>query len=254
MTGNSQTIAQTFSQAKPSQAKPSQAMKNIKRIIVLIFILLFQVSSLVFADNAVDSFDIKGVHLGDNYNQIKNKLPCNNVKTSAIGEMQWIRQVGCGGYTIFGQEFVINFDHDSNVVSVVRNQKFEVEPNFQKIKEQIYSKYGEPDAIGSIRTGIANPNNGSEESFCWGYCSNKNGDTPYFEGSSAEPTNQGLSFNVRYYSYPKLNQAGVEIYNDYEIHFMLENHILSKANDEWIEQEGIKYKDKLKDKASNLAL
>jgi len=137
-------------------------MLNANRVLIFLFIGIFS-SSLYAVD--ISKFDIKGMKLGMNKNEVLKKMPCSNPKTS---EGYW-GYVGKAEILECNKEkFEVHLDHKGFSYIVRFYPQFDVKPNFNKLENRLIKRYGETKYKSSSRD-YGEPSL-KRRSLCWGIC------------------------------------------------------------------------------------
>ena len=217
--------------------------------IIIIPLIIFCIPNIAFPDKA---FDVNGINIGDDYKKIKNQINCRDM-TKKIGNKDWVNQLVCENNGAYDNSFLIDLDHEGRVTQINRRKIFSVEPDFQKIKNQLYSKYGEPDQVGHSMPGPENHlYEGYTNSFCWGVdCKQVPGDGRHWIGSGAGSGEKGKFLLISYYSYSKDPNVDSSFYC---IDFKLLDNDWHDRENKWKDKEYKIYQDKIKDQESDLHL
>lgn len=138
----------------------------------LIVGLAFVTVSLFATD--VSQMKILGIGLGDKYEDIKKKLPCNNfeydtewcqVNQSNLSIKTNSKQAHCKKQDDIKTESISIFiDGNNKVKKVLRTIVFEISPNDEKIIGDILKIYGESSASSFLNDEWKNT------AYCWGNC------------------------------------------------------------------------------------
>ncbi|MCI5209225.1 MAG: hypothetical protein D3910_10620 [Candidatus Electrothrix sp. ATG2] len=162
---------------------------------ILLLFILFSPQNVFPAD--VSKFDIKGIHLGDSYSKIKNKIPCSNPivdKRYVDGSDKYIYNtlVDCT-YDKEGGFYLI-FSRDKKITEIHKGFLFpDVQPDHKQLIKKIISKYGQP----TMSTNCTSDSEGNSFKMCWGDCIKydlKN--NRYWHGASIKPGKHGQSLLV----------------------------------------------------------
>jgi len=162
-------------------------------------LVLSAVSSVWAAD--VSQMAILGIKLGDKYENIKNKLPCQNRTTA-----EEVCYDGGNSYTLKTKSFHIfcdskssskeesfqaSYDNQRKVYNLYRYINFLINPDWESIETDLIKLYGQPDFkhVGKYYNGIDNGRKvyDSKTSYCWGNCQlSENGS--YYSGNALSIT------------------------------------------------------------------
>lgn len=118
--------------------------------------LLLVITSSLWASD-VSQMKILGIGLGDKYEAIKNKLPCQNKQEDSSANFS----VECKTKS---EELEVRFGFKDDVLKVYRRIYFSQEPDWNVVIKDIFSKYGMPDI---------QRNNDSFNTYCWGACNSE---------------------------------------------------------------------------------
>jgi hypothetical protein len=121
--------------------------------------LAFVTVSLFATD--VSQMKILGIGLGDKYENIKKKLPCQDKKNTLIGKTLVGFSVECSNSK---EEIEISFDHKNEIYSIDREIKFEIEPDLDMLYQDVGKRYGEPNVIGGTQSPVF------AKTYCYGDC------------------------------------------------------------------------------------
>lgn len=213
----------------------------MKKIIILtqVFYLLFLSHTLIYAS---DSLNIKGLTIGDSWDTATRKLECgslspqNIVNDADIVIRYW---ANCEGLDI-------RFSRNKKINMIQRTIKFDIEPNFVQIKEQIYSEYGQPDLVVKSSNGYKNPNIGYYTDMCWGGCRETTNDPKHWTGGEIREDGS-KSLIIHYMSFSNYQGKG-----RYELLFTLEESNLADASYHEAKLAYEEYLKKLKEKQSKI--
>ena len=200
----------------------------------IFFLLIFSFS--LFAVD-VSNFDIKRMTLRDSYNMILKKIPCTPQKHT------WKTENGkISGYQLVCEDYsyVINFNRYKKIINIEREKKFDTQPNFDKVYQQVIKKYGKPTIKAYKSPGSNNPNRGFIRTMCWGTgCELKQEeDSSVATGTDIEMNWINKGFFIRYRKWSESSSdAGT-------LHFWLENSKRKKENSDWENNENKKYRQK----------
>lgn len=125
--------------------------------------LLFAVGSVCATD--VSQMKILGIGLGDKYENIKKKLPCNK-----RADYESFFEVSCSDGK---SNFTVAFDGKKEVYNISRRLEFSVEPDWDKIQNDLIEKYGEPTLHAQD-----SDMHYYVDGFCWGSCKRGSGQNP----------------------------------------------------------------------------
>lgn len=139
-----------------------------------------------------------------------------------------------------GDVIFISLDHDKNIIKIRREKKFSINPDYKKIKKQLYDKYGEPDMDGEYKSNSMSAF--ADLAFCWGSCKHFKDS----HGTSIHAANCGKSLVVRY----KSDKYG----NGEIISFELKDPLLQSKYYQWEDDLIKKEKERIKGKESDLNL
>jgi len=108
------------------------------------------------------NLDIKGLHLGKTYEEIKENLPCRDFseRRSEKTKVLYVYITECGRYED-KESYVISYDIGKKVFLISRRIRFSITPNREKLKKQLIQKYGEADTTNSLSI---------SDNMCWGDC------------------------------------------------------------------------------------
>ncbi|PTB83573.1 hypothetical protein C9926_02200 [Sulfurovum lithotrophicum] len=206
----------------------------MKKILVFIF--------LVTTLNAVDisNFDIKGIGLGDKYSEVKDILPCNNLNGT-----EKLQNGNFSKYYLNCNNYFIEFDIKKRIMSIHREIKFSVKPNFKKIKQKLFKKYGNPTQVVLSKTDYRNTQRGYSEVLYWGYKKRK------------VKRSEGYFNGYEFSSYPKKKlEAIINSYGDSDFSLTLDlvDYNMVEQNYDYTEKMNREFKTKIKEKESNIDL
>ena len=126
-------------------------MLNVNKFLIVLSVITF--SSSLCATN-ISNFDIKGIQLGMSKKEVLKLIPCHNPKIHKNGLGV---DIECGDiYSKDGEGLSLEFDHKKQIFYIVFHKGFEIEPNWNKIKNRLIQKYGNPNKIKNINDGNRN--------------------------------------------------------------------------------------------------
>jgi len=203
-----------------------------------IFLFTIILSLNIYAVN-VSTFDIKGIKLGDNPNLIRSKIPNLEIVNASEYNMghyiMWMRNNN------INDSLVISLTHIEKVSEIRRIKKFRTKVNFNKIKKQLFRKYGKPRVKGYA---AFNNNEGFAYAFCWGSCKKINISNKYWNGYSVENTWKEKSLIVKYSYFLNVN----------EISFLLRDEKAIYKDDKWLNKKSLKEEKEKIERESNIDL
>lgn len=204
---------------------------------------IFLVTSQIHAADVL-KFDIQGLKLNDTYAQFKDKYSCKNKKMhrNPNGMVDFV-ECGKKGRAL-SRELYVGFDQHGRIHTILREKVFSVKPDLDKIKMQLFEKYGKPAFEGYMKLGHKHTKTGWERTYCWGSCARNNYDnSAFFDGDHAHAA-EGIALYVRYTTFNY----------EYVIVFELKDHPRYSAHREWSHAEFEKQHRKKVEKESNLDL
>jgi len=214
----------------------------------IFFFLIFSLS--LFAIDVSD-FDINGIKLGMNVQEAFEKMPCANpdkhndkLSNGKIASM-YSRCLDDKGDVVF----LVESNHNGLLHRITKRITFKVKPNFQKIKNKLWQKYGKADIVTKFGPGYINKLfKGYIKEFCWGKsCTIKQEDGKYFEGNTIVSSSENnIHFHIEY----RDGTFDGEIKN--YIKFSFYNPKMQMLDYEWKEKEDLIYQKQQKEKASNI--
>lgn len=148
----------------------------------------------------VHNKDILGISLGDSIKKVKRILKCEN-KDYVILKIHG--EVSGGGVSckIENEYYKIQFDYKLEIYEIERTVVFSVEPDFNRIGENLLLKYGKPKASAAA---AGKAKKMAMVEMCWGYhCRSRKIDSDYWLGRST--SQYGIYFYIRIISNDKEN-------------------------------------------------
>jgi len=136
-------------------------MLNVSNLLILVvFIMTSPV--LNAQDQNVKNLEVRGIHLGDNINSSKSKMPCNNLEKDYLMEYSFSigSNVRCAD-TNYGAGFLAIANHDGRIRAIFTTTVFSFKPDLKKIHSKIIAKYGVPAESYTDKDGVT---------LCYGEC------------------------------------------------------------------------------------
>jgi hypothetical protein len=209
---------------------------------ILIFVLIGIFSSSLYAVD-ISKFDIKGIKLGMSKSEVLKKMPCSNPEIHA----EKLRNGKIVEIYIRCKEnsFLVVLDHKNYVYLVSMLINFKTEPNFQKIKNKVFNKYGKPTRQANQK--VISRGKGERIVYCWGkHC-------------QVSKQNNGVWKGTKISNYPDYKSLLID-YVNYDIESVELNRLnfnlldSNRRNDswEWSTQQEKLYEKKEKEKASDI--
>ena len=194
----------------------------------MVVVLIALIISANLNAKDVSEFDIKGIKLGMNKNEVSKRMPCssykkiyNRFKNGKVYNSSFL----CGNSgSQTDAYFLVDFDHNNYVFGVHKQIVFESRPNFSKIKTKLIKRYGN---FTSIEKRYIDGDYG-RYIYCWGDC------------RSSDDLGKQLTVNYAYFL--DYNNILLSLY-DYK---------RQKDNREWTHNRMELYAKKRKEKASNI--
>ena len=135
-------------------------------------------------------------------------------------------------------------DHNYYVISIEKSIKFNVEPDFNKIENKIFRKYGKASKIAKEKT--TSKGSGERIVYCWGdNCKTLRKNTNYWYGTEMDSPNDITSLIIKYENYyfdSKVNS----------LNFFIRDSNKEAENFSWEQKEKKLYKEQQKQKASDI--
>ena len=204
------------------------------------FIGIFS-SSLYAVD--VSNFDIKGIKLGMSKSEVLKRMPC---KQPAI-QIEKLRNGKISEIYIRcpKNRFQVILNHKMNVYSVSMSIDFTTEPNFRKIKNKVFAKYGNP--TQQAKQKVIELGEGKRVVYCWGkYCQISRQNNGVWKGTKISNSIKYKSLRIEYINYDiknvELNQLEFNLFDSYK----------RDESYKWSENQENIYEKQQKEKASNI--